>query len=91
MDSKIRSELRTSHVERGSKIVLEALHFLVVLSSNFQLTYFCPSEEDYRVRLSLRTIKVRLMQFHLISRSMKYIANIVNAARLAGTYFFSSE
>jgi len=59
MDSKIRSELQTGHVERGSKIVLEALHFLVVLSSNFQLTYFCPSEKDYRVRLSLRTIKVR--------------------------------
>ena len=48
MDSKIRSELRTSHVERGSKIVLEALHFLVVLSSNFQLIYSCPSEDDYR-------------------------------------------
>jgi len=36
-----------------------------VLSSNFQLTYFCPSEEDDKVRLSLsdegdlRTIKVR--------------------------------
>jgi len=29
MDDKIRSELRTGHVELGSKMVLKALHFFV--------------------------------------------------------------